>query len=132
MSEHKKTITAISWNQKDIDLFTSAGADNHIYVWNVPEQRVLAKLDSLKSPPSSLGWCPHDKDCIAFVYGKGPLFLWNYVTKVPVSIHEDAQGFSSDICQFRWHHKKMGKLVFGHSDGSISILCTGSYLLCTD
>ena len=30
MSEHKKTITAISWNPKDTDLLASASADNQV------------------------------------------------------------------------------------------------------
>ena len=40
MSEHKKTITAISWNPRNPDLFASSSADNHIIVWNVAEQQV--------------------------------------------------------------------------------------------
>ena len=30
MSEHKKTITAITWNPKDTDLLASASADNQV------------------------------------------------------------------------------------------------------
>ena len=34
MSEHKKTITAISWNPKDTDLLASASADNQVRAYS--------------------------------------------------------------------------------------------------
>ena len=48
MSEHKKTITAISWSPDNPDLFTSASADNLLIVWNVAEQKAVARLDNTK------------------------------------------------------------------------------------
>jgi len=48
MSEHKKTITAISWSPDDPDLFASASADNLLIVWNVAEQKAVARLDNTK------------------------------------------------------------------------------------
>ena len=48
MSEHKKTITAISWCYDNSDLFASASADNLLIVWNVAEQKAVARLDNTK------------------------------------------------------------------------------------
>ncbi|OXB84140.1 UNVERIFIED_CONTAM: hypothetical protein H355_012258 [Colinus virginianus] len=48
MSEHKKTITAISWCPHNPDMFASASADSLVIVWNVTEQKVVAKLDDTK------------------------------------------------------------------------------------
>lgn len=48
MSEHKKTITAISWCPHNHDVFASASADNLVIIWNVAEQKVVAKLDNTK------------------------------------------------------------------------------------
>eukprot|EP00061_Rhincodon_typus_P013182 g39395.t1 len=48
MSEHKKTITAISWCPHNPDMFASASADNLIIIWNVAEQKVIARLDNTK------------------------------------------------------------------------------------
>lgn len=48
MSEHKKTITAISWCPGNPDLFASASADNLLIIWNVAEQKAVARLDNTK------------------------------------------------------------------------------------
>ncbi|GAB0188611.1 WD repeat-containing protein 17 [Grus japonensis] len=48
MSEHKKTITAISWCPHNPDMFASASADSLVIIWNVTEQKVVAKLDNTK------------------------------------------------------------------------------------
>lgn len=48
MSEHKRTITAISWCPGNADLFASASADNLLIIWNVAEQRTVARLDNTK------------------------------------------------------------------------------------
>ncbi|EMP28946.1 WD repeat-containing protein 17, partial [Chelonia mydas] len=52
MSEHKKTITAISWCPHNPDMFASASADNLVIIWNVAEQKAVAKLDSTKGSKS--------------------------------------------------------------------------------
>lgn len=48
MSEHKRTITAISWCPHNPDMFASASADSLVIIWNVTEQKVVAKLDDTK------------------------------------------------------------------------------------
>ncbi|MBZ3885137.1 WD repeat-containing protein 17 [Sciurus carolinensis] len=48
MSEHKKTITAISWCPHNPDLFASGSTDNLVIIWNVAEQKVIAKLNNTK------------------------------------------------------------------------------------
>ncbi|KAM9043586.1 WD repeat-containing protein 17 isoform 4-T5 [Megaptera novaeangliae] len=52
MSEHKKTITAISWCPHNPDLFASGSTDNLVIIWNVAEQKVIAKLDNTKGNKS--------------------------------------------------------------------------------
>ncbi|KAM6972140.1 WD repeat-containing protein 17 [Aplochiton taeniatus] len=127
MSEHKKTITAISWCPHDPELFASASADNILIIWNVAEQKPVARLDNTKGIPASVSWCWNAGDGIAFVSHRGPLYIW--VTSGPevgVTVHKDAHSFLSDICLFRWHPVKKGKVVFGHTDGSLSIFQPGS------
>lgn len=58
MSEHKKTITAISWCSNNPDLFASASADNLLIVWNVAEQRAVARLDNTKGKRMGLNTVP--------------------------------------------------------------------------
>ncbi|XP_028305170.1 WD repeat-containing protein 17 isoform X2 [Gouania willdenowi] len=127
MSEHKKTITSISWNPSDSDLFASASADNLIIVWNVAEKRAAARLDSTKGVPVSVSWCWNAADGVAFVSQRGPLYVWAYQGHDPgVTMHKEAHNFLSDICLFRWHPIRRGKLVFGHTDGSLSIFQPGT------
>ncbi|XP_050003259.1 WD repeat-containing protein 17 isoform X9 [Alexandromys fortis] len=122
MSEHKKTITAISWCPHNPDLFASGSTDNLVIVWNVAEQKVIAKLDHIKGTPACLGWCWNTDDAVAFVSQKGPLLIWTIAgPDSGVSAHKEAHSFVSDICIFRWNTQKKGKVVFGHMDGSISI-----------
>ncbi|RVE76746.1 hypothetical protein OJAV_G00012020 [Oryzias javanicus] len=127
MSEHKKTITAISWCPDDPDLFASASADNLLIVWNVAEKKAVARLDNTKGVPVSVSWCWNSADGVAFVSQRGPLYVWAYRGADPgVTVHKEAHSFLSDICLFRWHPTKKGKLVFGHTDGSLSVFQPGS------
>uniref|UniRef100_A0A8C5CRW8 WD repeat domain 17 n=1 Tax=Gadus morhua TaxID=8049 RepID=A0A8C5CRW8_GADMO len=122
MSEHKKTITAISWSPDHPDLFASASADNLLIVWNVAEQKAVARLDNTKGIPASVSWCWNSTSGVAFVSHRGPLYIWVYAgPDSGVTVHKEAHSFLSDICLFRWHPTKKGKLVFGHTDGSLSI-----------
>ncbi|XP_047668416.1 WD repeat-containing protein 17 isoform X1 [Tachysurus fulvidraco] len=127
MSEHKKTITAISWCPHNPEVFASASADNLLIIWNVAEQKAVARLDNTKGIPSSISWCWNTGDSVAFVSHRGPLYVW--VVSGPdsgVTVHKEAHSFLSDICLFRWHPVKKGKVVFGHTDGSLSIFQPGS------
>ncbi|XP_054421804.1 WD repeat-containing protein 17 isoform X4 [Pteronotus mesoamericanus] len=127
MSEHKKTITAISWCPHNPDLFASSSAENSVIVWNVAEQKVVAKLNNTKGTPASLSWCWNAGNAVAFTSRRGPLFVWAVSgPESGVTVHRDAHSFLSDISVFRWHTQKRGKVVFGHMDGSISILQPGS------
>uniref|UniRef100_A0A8C3G6W0 WD repeat domain 17 n=1 Tax=Cyclopterus lumpus TaxID=8103 RepID=A0A8C3G6W0_CYCLU len=127
MSEHKKTITAISWCPDNPDLFASASADNLLIVWNVAEQKTVARLDNTKGAPASVSWCWNFVDGVAFVSQRGPLYIWVYGGTDPgVTVHKEAHSFLSDICLFRWHPTKKGKLVFGHTDGSLSVFQPGT------
>uniref|UniRef100_A0A1A7XK62 WD repeat domain 17 n=1 Tax=Iconisemion striatum TaxID=60296 RepID=A0A1A7XK62_9TELE len=127
MSEHKKTITAISWCPDNPDLFASASADNLLIIWNVAEKKAVARLDNTKGVPVSVSWCWNSADGLAFVSQRGPLYIWAYRGSDPgVTVHKEAHSFLSDICLFRWHPTKKGKLVFGHTDGSLSIFQPGS------
>lgn len=66
---------------------------------------------------------------MAFVSQRGPLYIWVYGGADPgVTVHKEAHSFLSDICLFRWHPTKKEKLVFGHTDGSLSVFQPGTYL----
>lgn len=76
--------------------------------------------------PTSVSWCLNSSDGVAFVSQRGPLYIWAYGGADPgVTVHKEAHSFLSDICLFRWHPSKTGKLVFGHTDGSLSIFQPG-------
>ncbi|XP_064418269.1 WD repeat-containing protein 17 isoform X3 [Latimeria chalumnae] len=127
MSEHKKTITAISWCPHNPDMFASASADSLVIIWNVAEQKVVARLDNTKGIPASLSWCWNSGDAVAFVSHRGPLYIWTISgAESGVAVHKEAHSFLSDICLLRWHPRKKGKVVFGHTDGSLSIFQPGS------
>uniref|UniRef100_A0A5F8G5C9 WD repeat domain 17 n=1 Tax=Monodelphis domestica TaxID=13616 RepID=A0A5F8G5C9_MONDO len=127
MSEHKKTITAISWCPHNPDIFVSGSADPLVIIWNVAEQKVVAKLDNTKGVPASLSWCWNAGDTVAFVSHRGPLNIWTISgPDLGVTVHREAHSFLSDICLFRWHPQKRGKVVFGHTDGSLSLFQPGS------
>ncbi|XP_067662961.1 WD repeat-containing protein 17-like [Haliotis asinina] len=126
MSEHKKTITAFSWNPRNPDIFVSSSADHKLIVWNISEQKVVSLLSNTKEAPCSVGWCPYDTDIISFISSRGPMYSWNYKLDNGVTVVKEAQSFNSDVCQLRWHPKSLGKVVFGHVDGSISVCNIGS------
>lgn len=55
------------------------------------------------------------------------MHIWNYTSADGgvLSKHLESMTFFSEVCQFRWNQRKIGKLVFGHSDGSISVVSPG-------
>lgn len=124
MSEHRKTITTMSWSPFDQDLFVSGSADPRLCVWNVKKQNLVASFTTFKGVPVSVGWHPKEKCTIGFICGRGPMQVVNIdsdATSRPV----EATQFLSDVSHFCWNYQHSGKLAFGHVDGSISILWTG-------
>ncbi|CAH1267956.1 WDR17 [Branchiostoma lanceolatum] len=126
MSEHTKTITAMAWHPRNPDILASASADQRICIWHVAEQRLLTSLDNPKGTPQCIDWFFHEADCLSYIFQKGPLYIWNYKQgSAGLSQHKEAHGFMYDVCQFRWHHRRVGKLVLGHVDGSLSLFSPG-------
>ncbi|XP_022109388.1 WD repeat-containing protein 17-like [Acanthaster planci] len=125
MSEHKKTVTAIRWHPTNPDLFASAGCDCRLYLWDVARQCTVATMEYTKCMPKCLDWCLLECEVLTFIQGRGPLMMWQFHQGAELSPHREAQGFASDVCKFRWHHKNIGKAVFGHADGSLSFLYAG-------
>ena len=130
-SEHKKTITAISWCPHDVDVLVSAGADRAIVIWNVAEQQVIShvSLNGGMAVPCSVAWGIPNPSGVAFIGRRGPLMMWfstdeseqNRIT----ATHSEIRGFSSDVCQMRSHPRQHDRVALGHVDGSISIFVTG-------
>uniref|UniRef100_A0A8C4Q4P6 Uncharacterized protein n=1 Tax=Eptatretus burgeri TaxID=7764 RepID=A0A8C4Q4P6_EPTBU len=175
MSEHKRTITAISWSPHCPEVFASASMDGLLIIWNVIERKVVSRLKlieglllytscgfvwrsftkvytslflkellyavifpihlqclplstivPLPDTPSFLSWCPDCSDTVTFTSPSGPLYLWTVSeTESNVVPHHEAHNFLSEVCLFRWHPQNNGRVVFGHSDGSISIFQPG-------
>lgn len=91
----------------------------------------LGLLFCVSGIPASLSWCWNTGDVVAFVSHRGPLYIWTISgADSGVVVHKDAHSFLADICLFRWHPKKKGKVVFGHTDGSLSIFQPGMDLCC--
>lgn len=67
MSEHKRTITAISWSPGNPDLFASASADNLLIIWNVAEQRTVARLDNTKGQQRICDWSHRAPGVLTFI-----------------------------------------------------------------
>lgn len=67
MSEHKRTITAISWCPGNPDLFASASADNLLIIWNVAEQRTVARLDNTKGRQRICDWSHRVPEGLTFI-----------------------------------------------------------------
>lgn len=67
MSEHKRTITAISWCPGNPDLFASASADNLLIIWNVAEQRTVARLDNTKGQQRIYGGAHRAPEGLTFI-----------------------------------------------------------------
>lgn len=125
MSEHRKTITAISWHPFDNDLILSASVDPKICVWDVRKQSLVASYTNLKGAiPASVGWHPTEKSMFGFICGRGPLQLVDIDESDETSRTLEATIFLSDVSHFCWNYRHSGKLAFGHVDGSISILWT--------
>lgn len=124
LAQHRKTITCISWHPQNPDVLATSSSDCKIHIWSVSQERVIGTLESIKSPPSCIGWCPQDLGSIAYISGRGPMCIWNYTTRdyTMVFKHLESMTFFSEVCQFRWNQRKVGKLVFGHNDGSISVI----------
>ena len=127
LAQHKKTITCLVWHSKNSDILATSSNDCRICIWSVSQQKVISTLDSFNSVPVCIGWCPHDQDSIAYINGRGPMQIWSYTAPAEkiVSKYLESVTFFSDVSQFRWNHKKQGKLVFGHVDGSITVINPG-------
>ena len=134
MSEHKKTITSISWNPQNSDLLASSASDKEVIIWNVSLQKVMSKISKISSVPITIEWSPLELNLVTYSTARGPLVLWNFSEEgSAVTFHKDVNGFTSDVCHFRWHHKVLGKLVIGHLDGSLSLFISGwlPFLACS-
>ena len=87
-------------------------------------------IEFIPGTPASLSWCWNAGDAVAFASHRGPLFIWTISgPDSGVTVHKDAHSFMSDICIFRWHTQKKGKVAFGHIDGSLSIFQPGKNFL---
>lgn len=127
LSEHKKTISAISWNPKNPDVLASASYENKVIVWDINKERPLAIFQNTKGIPTALDWCLLHGESVSYIVGKGPLFLWSYNSKdLSVSSVKETGGFSSEVTCFKWHQKKTEKVAVGHKDGSLSFCSLGS------
>ena len=125
MSEHRKTITTISWHPFDNDLILSASVDPRICVWNVRKQKLVTCFTNLKGAiPATVRWHPTEKSTFGFICGRGPLQLVDIEESDGTSRPVEATLFLSDVSHFSWNYQHRGKLAFGHVDGSVSILWT--------
>lgn len=130
MSDHKKTITGVAFNPRNPDIIVSSGADKTVIVWNVAEQKPVAKLENSREIAKSVSWCFYKNESVSFIFGRS-LQLWSYNSQKGsgLSTVKEASGFSSDLCIFRWHPKNTAKVVLGHFDGSISVCVIGKHYI---
>uniref|UniRef100_H2ZZP2 WD repeat domain 17 n=1 Tax=Latimeria chalumnae TaxID=7897 RepID=H2ZZP2_LATCH len=79
MSEHKKTITAISWCPHNPDMFASASADSLVIIWNVAEQKVVARLDNTKGNALSKTSIFSSGHAFSYIKHCHLLFIYTYI-----------------------------------------------------
>ncbi len=103
----------------------SSSTEKEIIIWDISDQRVTSRLKQIKEVPICIEWCPHEKDVLSYTYGPGPLYIWNSGQNLDITSHKDTFSFYSDVTQFTWNQKRIGKVVFGHKDGSLSFLNPG-------
>lgn len=107
------------WTTRKVSRGSATGLTESLKSWH------LSPSSAVPGVPTSVSWW-NSADGVAFVSQRGPLYIWVYGDPDPgVTIHKEAHSFLSDICLFRWHPNKKGKLVFGHTDGSLSIFQPG-------
>uniref|UniRef100_T1JBR5 WD repeat-containing protein 55 homolog n=1 Tax=Strigamia maritima TaxID=126957 RepID=T1JBR5_STRMM len=123
MAEHNKPISAIHWHPTNHDVLASSNNDNCIMVWHVSKRKLLAVLETHRNPPTLLSWCFDDKDTLAYIDGRGPMFTWCYTntSNQPIGAKDWTQ-FNWIATVMKWHPIISGKVVFGHSNGSLSLL----------
>ena len=128
MCEHKKTITAISWQKSNVNIFASCSTDGLVIVWHVNEQKVVSKLNNVKTPITNIEWHESQKDTLSFMSVDGPLLLWKYTeNQCAIVAYKNSQTFSYKVCIFKWNLKDKEKVCYGHNDGSISVCGSKSY-----
>uniref|UniRef100_H2Z7K9 Gem-associated protein 5 TPR domain-containing protein n=1 Tax=Ciona savignyi TaxID=51511 RepID=H2Z7K9_CIOSA len=121
---HSKTITSISWNTMNPDLFVTSGSDAQICVWDVKKRKCIKSLDKLSYVPKCICWLPSNKtQSVGYTWGRGPISLWDTATDRTSTL--DSTNFSSDISIFRFHHSDASNFVVGHADGSLSFFRSG-------
>jgi hypothetical protein len=104
-------------------------------LYNVDEQRVISKFDSLGlgGAPCSFAWGFSDQNGIMFIGGRGPLIIWSYKEdcrhQPAISNHPEIRGFSSNVCLMRCHPSHPDRIALGHVDGSISLFIPGKLYL---
>lgn len=110
----------------------STSVDGHVVVWDVEHQKVVAELRHAlpqKCQSRSVAWCPKDTASVSFLNARGPLMTWRYAegdVKTAVTVVKETQSVSNgDVSRFRWHPGLAGQIIFGHSDGTVSLVCPG-------
>ncbi|KAL3878905.1 hypothetical protein ACJMK2_031231 [Sinanodonta woodiana] len=131
LSDHKNTVTALSWNPRNPDILASSSSDNRIIVWDIPKQKPISILENAKGTPISMDWSLLGGEGVSYAFGRGPVYIWEYQggSELAVSTVKETANMNSDICKVRWHSKRSNKVVVGHMDGSISICNLGSKAL---
>jgi len=125
-ASHSKTITCITWNKDEPELYATAGADEKICVWNVKRQKCVATHSNLGFTPICIGWVPGKEgtNVLAFCGKHGNVKLWNMKNNTNSQV-DHTTGFDHEVTLFKWHHKEPSKFVFGHIDGSLSLFISG-------
>ncbi|XP_022258467.1 WD repeat-containing protein 17-like, partial [Limulus polyphemus] len=127
MSEHKNTITCLTWHQTNEDCLASASADPQICIWNVAQHVLLACLKTPLAIPTLITWYPEEKDSLVYLESQGPLYLWrfsksgncssgNYGTQL-----KEIQPFLSGVTRIQWNSLESHHLALGHQDGTVSL-----------
>ncbi|XP_076315846.1 WD repeat-containing protein 17-like [Tachypleus tridentatus] len=127
MSEHKKTITCLTWHQTNEDCLASASVDPKICIWNVAQHALLACLKTPLTTPTLITWYPEEIDSLVYLESQGPLYLWRFSKSGNCSsgnygtLLKEIQPFLSSVTQIQWNSLETRHLALGHQDGTVSL-----------
>ncbi|KAK9398983.1 WD repeat-containing protein 17-like [Crotalus adamanteus] len=94
-----------------------------IYIYQLDhrynEFKLWAIMSEHKKIITAISWCPHNQDLFASASAENLVIIWNVAEqKIAAKLH-NTKGIPA------WHPKRKGKVVFGHTDGSLSLFQPG-------
>ena len=115
LTGHQRTITCLSWSQKDPQRFATSGADGKLVLWNAAEGR-KEETTSLPSNAFVVEFSPRSATRLAVACEDKTVSVWD--TKENKVTRLCRTGRSSARC-VKWNEKRDGLLAIGCKSGQV-------------